>query len=100
MIKYQVMKSLSKKEKDIAYVAVDLFNKGTPEWRIAKYCKNSKMNRKQLNQFLYKLCIAPHVSQEIYQSFIDIESDKIGSGQAKGAQLKNWLNVAEKERLI
>ena len=46
---------LTEKDKGIILVMCDLFDKGNPETRIAKYLIEKNLSSKQLNRFLFKL---------------------------------------------
>lgn len=62
---------LNERELVIANVMADLFEKGTPETRIAEYCILKKMTSQQLLNFLEKINTLPEaVKLTIFQRFV------------------------------
>lgn len=87
------MKKLNAREKEVAKVAVDLFLKGTPEWRIADYGHRRGFTNEQFSIFLDKLGGIPdEVSFVIMTHFKDIgKSQCHDKAKANGVNLHRWL---------
>ena len=84
------MKTLNKREQEIVQVMVDLFMKGLPETRIAKYCIDKKLTEIQLRSFLDKLCLSSNTKMDIIHAFKDIQLGKHDVVQKNGEELKVW----------
>lgn len=86
------MKKLNAREKNLTSVAIDLFLKGTPEWRIAYYAQGQGFTAKQLSDYLDKVeGISEDTKLVIYNHFRDIERQFCyDKAKKNGADLKRF----------
>ena len=89
------MKRLNQREKETALVAVDLFLKGSTEWRIAEYAYKKGFTPEQFSNFLDKLETIPEsVKFTIYNHYRDIQRQScFDRSKGFGLQLKHWLQL-------
>ncbi len=78
-------------------VTRDLFLKGSPEWRVAKYASERRFTEQQLRNFLNKLNFLPsRVSDKIMMNFREMnEGDCFDDSINIGKLLDEWL-IAQK----
>jgi len=90
-------KQLTKKEQAIVSVMCDLFDKGNPETRIAKYALENKLTLKQLNILLFKLNLpfgyAPKI-RLMYEIMVRYPP-YLDNAQFAGKVLREFLNQTE-----
>ena len=88
------MTKLTKKEKQVLPVMIDLFLKGSPEHRIALYMLNQKMTENQALKFLQKLnsVLGGTVMNTIWYKFQNLSRNPHFHDDSKnyGYTLENW----------
>jgi len=92
------MVKLNQRELELLSVTRDLFLKGSPELRVAKFAHNNHFTEIQLQHFLSKIAILPEpVRLKIQNYFRDIERDNLREdSQTLGKQLSDWLKYQKK----
>jgi hypothetical protein len=83
---------LNQREQEVVSVMIDLFMKGLPETRIAKYCHDKHMTYLQVHKFLLKLPLADPVRVGILNAFKEMEHGVIDRSQKTGEELNDWWN--------
>lgn len=92
------MKKLNKREKESLKVIVDLYLKGTPEYRIAKYLHQRKFTMEQAIAFLDKLPEELFVDKtskicvRIHLRAILQERKPNDLAESTGERLSHWAN--------
>lgn len=89
---------LNQREVDLLSVTWDLFLKGTPEYRVAKYAREQKFTELQLRHYLDKLpCLDSPTKGRIMNHFRDLENgDCFDESIKTGHALENWVKAQEK----
>lgn len=86
------MKKLNGRERTVATIAADLFLKGTPEWRTAKYGIDRGFTVIQFNNFLEKLPLSEEIKNSILNHFKDLTRGKcFDKAKISGGMLSDWL---------
>lgn len=89
---YRVMKRLNGRERTVATIAADLFLKGTPEWRTAKYGFERGFTAIQFDNFLEKLPLPEEVKNIILTHFKDLSRGQcFDKAKVHGGALSDWL---------
>ena len=89
------MERLNKRELETARVMVDLFFKGRPETRIAKFCFEKKFTEIQLSNFLKKLPLPDPTRIRIHNAYRDFHRDgrAFDEGIHDGESLESFLDT-------
>jgi len=89
---------LNKREVDLLGVTRDLFLKGSPEYRVAKYAHDNHFTQQQLNNFLSKIeCLHGPSRGAILNHFGDISRGGCFDYPIEtGNKLTEWLNRQKK----
>jgi hypothetical protein len=70
------MERLNEREQELACVARDLFLKGSPEYRVAKYALDNHFSEQQFINFIKKLPFLDEtIKSTIHNNFRDISKD-------------------------
>ena len=90
------MKKLNARERETVAVAVDLFAKGSPEWRIAEYGHLKGFTAEQFSTFLDKIdCLPEDVKFVIVTHFKDLRKGTCyDKSKSYGRQLASWFGRA------
>ena len=78
----------------MAVVATDLFNKGSPELRVAEYANRAGFTDQQFSNFLEKLdCLPEETKYIIHTHFRDLgKGDCRDKARYHGMKLRDWCN--------
>lgn len=95
------MVRLNQREVELLGVTRDLFLKGSPEWRVAKYAHERHLTQQQLANFLNKIgCLLGPVRSRIENHFKDIEQKGCFDESVKiGDDLNMWLRSLDKVQI-
>ena len=89
---------LNQREVGLLGVTRDLFLKGSPEWRVAKYATEQHFSFQQLQNFLAKVSALPEPTRlRILNHFRDMErGDDFDESTRLGKDINDWLRRQKK----
>jgi hypothetical protein len=92
---------LNQREVELLGVTRDLFLKGSPEFRVAKYARENHFTEQQLHHFLSKITVLPEpVRIRILNHLRDMEQGTcFDESERLGNDLIRWLKQQKKVQI-
>jgi hypothetical protein len=92
---------LNQREVDLLGVTRDLFLKGSPEFRVAKYAHENRFTEQQLQHFLAKVsALSEPTRMKIQNLFRDIERNNcFDESELLGKGIDGWLKRQKKVQI-